>query len=205
MGKELSSELLTAFRSSIRLQELRSAVVQLDNYLESGIKDKQKYQQWCEEQPWASGNSFVVNDNVRAISASDKINLMLPTVITGYRDLVELKRPDMKVLNHDNSHQNYYFTSEVSKVIGQCHRYLDMFQEEAARGLRDHPEVIAYHPKAIIVIGCSSEWNKDKHRALHGLNSRLSSITIITYDQLLAQGEKMIDIVSGAYNNDEEN
>ncbi|BAM48058.1 Shedu anti-phage system protein SduA domain-containing protein [Amphibacillus xylanus] len=200
VDKELSNELITAFRSSIRLQELRSAVAQLRQYLESGIKDEQKYQQWCEEHPWAFGNSFVVNDDVRAISASDKVDLMLPTVITGYRDLVELKRPDMEVLNYDSSHNNYYFTSEVSKVIGQCHRYLDVFQEEAARGLRDHPEIVAYHPKATIVIGRSNDWTKEKHRALHGLNSRLNSITIITYDQLLAQGERMIDIVSEGYN-----
>lgn len=77
-----------------------------------------------------------------------------------------------------------------------------MFQEDAARGLRDHPEIVAYHPKATVVIGRSNDWNKEKHRALHGLNSRLNSINIITYDQLLAQGERIIDIVSKDYNED---
>lgn len=125
---------------------------------------------------------------------------MFPSVITGYRDLVELKRPDMEVLNFDNSHKNYYFTSEVSKVIGQCHRYLDVFQEEASRGLRDHPEIVAYHPKATIVIGRSHNWDKLKHNALHGLNRRLNCISIITFDQLLSQGERLIEIISEEYN-----
>jgi hypothetical protein len=199
-GKELSNELINAFRNSIKLQELRSAVAQLREHLDNDVKDEQIYQKWCEEHPWVFGNSFLVNDNVRSISASDKVDLMFPSVMTGYRDLVELKRPDMEVLNFDTSHKNYYFTSEVSKVIGQCHRYLDVFQEEASRGLRDHPEIVAYHPKATIVIGRSHNWNELKHKALHGLNRRLNCISIITFDQLLSQGERMIEIISEEHN-----
>jgi Domain of unknown function (DUF4263) len=205
VDKELSTELINAFRNSIRLQELRSAVAKLREYLDSGIKDEKVYQKWCEEHPWAFGNAFVVNDKVRSISATDKVDLILPSVISGYRDLVELKRPDMEVLHYDSSHRNYYFSAEVSKVIGQCHRYLDVFQEEAARGLRDYPEIVAYHPKVTIVIGRSKGWDKDKLRALHGLNSRLSSITVITFDQLLAMGERMIEIVSNGHNIGNEN
>ena len=33
-------------------------------------------------------------------------------------------------------------------------------------------------------------------KALHGLNSRLTGIRVITYDHLLAQGESLIDYLS---------
>jgi hypothetical protein len=33
-------------------------------------------------------------------------------------------------------------------------------------------------------------------RALHGLNSRLAGITVMTYDQLLAQGERLVAVLS---------
>lgn len=50
--------------------------------------------------------------------------------------------------------------------------------------------------KAIIVIGRSKEWDPAKKRALHGLNQRLHCISIMTYDHLLAQGERMLQMLS---------
>ena len=76
------------------------------------------------------------------------------------------------------------------------HRYLDILHEEAATGLRDHPEIVAYHPRATVVIGRSNACEPDQRRALQGLNSRLSGITVMTFDQLLAQGERLIEMLS---------
>ena len=71
-----------------------------------------------------------------------------------------------------------------------------MLHELAAKGLRDHPEVVAYHPRAIIVIGRSQGWSDDRLRALHGLNGRLAGIMVMTYDHLLAQGERLVEMLS---------
>ena len=194
----LSEEFIRAFRGAIRLKEMLLAVTQLREYLENGETSEQIYQDWCDAHTWAFGNAYVVRDKVRAISAGDKLDMLLPSVISGYRDLVELKRPDMTVLNWDDAHENYYFAAETSKALGQCHRYLDVLHEVAANGLRDHPEIVAYHPRAILIIGRSNKWDAQKLRALHGLNRRLSGITVMTYDQLLAQGERLIETVSAA-------
>jgi hypothetical protein len=132
---------------------------------------------------------------VRNIPAGDHLDLLLPTVIAGFRDIVELKRPDMPVLNWDKAHRNFYFSADSSSAIGQCHRYLDVLHEDASQGLRDHPEIVAYHPRATIVIGRSADWREDQHRALHGLNRRLNGITVMTYDQLLAQGERLVQML----------
>jgi hypothetical protein len=193
---ELSVELIRAFRGAIRLKEMRAAVAQLRQHLEAGEANEEVYQKWCEAHSWAFGNAYVMRDAVRDISTGDRLDLLLPTVISGYRDIVELKRPDMDVLRYDATHRNYYFSSDVSKAIGQCHRYLDVFHEVAAKGLLDHPEVVAYHPRAIIVIGRSGGWQSEKLQALHGLNGRLSGVTIMTYDQLLAQGERLVQMLS---------
>jgi hypothetical protein len=193
---ELSDEIIEAFRSVIRLNEMRSAVAQLHQYLENGETSESVFQEWCDNHTWAFGNAYVMRDCVREISPGDQLDLLLPTVIAGYRDIVELKRPDMRVLIYDESHRNYYFSADVSKAMGQCHRYLDVLHDAASNGLRDHPEIVAYHPRAIIVIGRSSDWCDDQLRALHGLNQRLSGVTIMTYDQLLAQGERLVEMIS---------
>jgi hypothetical protein len=194
-GTELSAELVSAFRGAIRLNEMRAAVAQLRQFLDSGEASEPVYQDWCECHSWAFGNAYVLRDEVREISTGDALDLMLPSVIAGYRDIVELKRPDMQVLFYDEPHKNFYFSADVSKAIGQCHRYLDVLHEVAAKGLRDHPEIVAYHPRAIVVIGRSKQWGEDRLRALHGLNRRLSGITVMTYDHLLAQGERLIEML----------
>ena len=195
-SQELSSTLVDAFRGAIRLQELRSALATLRQHLTQGVADESVYQSWCERHTWAFGSAYVMRDSVRAISTGDKLDLLLPTVLTGHRDIVELKRPDMDVLVYDKAHKNFYFAAEASKAIGQCHRYLDVLHEKAAKGLDDHPEIVAYHPRATIVMGRSHDWSADKLKALHGLNRRLNGITLITYDQLLAQGERLVAVVA---------
>jgi hypothetical protein len=195
-GAELSGELSSALRGSIRLSEMRAAVAQLRQHLDNGDATEQTYQDWCTNHCWAFGNAYVMRDDVRAISVGDKLDLLLPNVIAGYRDIVELKRPDVDVLLEDRAHRNHYFSAPVSQAIGQCHRYLDILHKEAENGLLDHKEVVAYHPRAIIVIGRSNEWTEERQRSLHGLNRRLSGITVMTYDHLLAQGERLLAVLS---------
>ncbi len=192
---EISEELLKSFRTIIKLNEMSSAVVELREKLEQGENSESVYQKWCEKHTWAFGNAYIIRDNIRTISTGDRLDIILPRVISGYRDIVELKRPDMPVLIWDETHKNYYFSLDVSKAIGQAHRYLDVFHEEAAKGLRDHPEIVAYHPRAIIIIGRSNSWDEVRQKALHGLNCRLNNITVMTYDHLLAQGERLLSIL----------
>jgi len=201
---ELTHELSTALRGSIRLSEMRSAVAELRSNLGSGEAGEQTYQAWCEKHCWAFGNAYVVRDEVRAISTGDNLDLLLPNVIAGYRDIVELKRPDKEVLLYDAAHKNYYFSADVSRAIGQCHRYLDILHQAAKDGLLDHKEVVAYHPRATIVIGRSHGWTDEQQRALHGLNRRLHGISVMTYDHLLAQGERLIEMMSPAAGADAE-
>ncbi len=197
-NQDLGPELVNALRGAIRLRELRSALGQLRAMLTAGEVAEAKYQEWCEKHSWAFGSATLVPDTVRQFALGDSVDFLVPSTLTGLRDLIELKRPDHVVLRHDATHRDWYWSSDVSKAIGQCHRYLDALQEAAQHGLRDHPENVAYHPRATIVIGRSAGWSRDVLLALHGLNARLSGIQVMTYDQLLAQAERVIDSVAGA-------
>lgn len=193
---ELTNEFVSAIKTSIHLSEMRSAISALRGLLDSGEKRESSYQEWCFNNSWAFGSAYIVRDDVRNISASDSVDMLLPRLMSGYRDIVELKSPKFEVLHFDDSHRDYYFSAEVSKVVGQCHRYLDVLSEEASGGLRDHSEIVSYCPRAIVVIGRSHTWDEEKLKALHGLNSRLNGIQIMTYDNLLAQCEQLLNVVS---------
>lgn len=193
---ELTNEFVSAIKTSIHLSEMRSAISTLRALLDSGEVKESSYQDWCFNNSWAFGSAYIIRDEVRNISASDSVDMLLPRLMSGYRDIVELKSPKFEVLHFDDSHKDYYFSAEVSKVIGQCHRYLDVLSEEASGGLRDHSEIVSYCPRAIVVIGRSHTWDEEKLKALHGLNSRLNGIQIMTYDNLLAQCEQLLNVVS---------
>lgn len=191
----LTEEFVSVFRSAARVAEMRRGVDELRSYLDNGEVAESSYQGWCDRHAWAFGHAYIPHDLVRRISAGDQVDMLLDTV-SGFRDIVELKRPDVQVLKYDKSHKNYYFSTAVSAAIGQAHRYLDVLQEEASKGLRDHPRILAYHPHAIIVIGRSNQWRQEEVRALHGLNRRLYGLTLITYDHLLAQCEQLLRVIS---------
>lgn len=116
------------------------------------------------------------------IGVGDEIDVLMEATANGLRDVFELKRPDMDVIHYDRTHKCWYWSSDTVKAIAQCHRYLDVLHELSARRLRDRPEIAAYHPRAVIIVGRSAAWTEDQHQALHGLNARLHAITVMTYD-----------------------
>jgi hypothetical protein len=195
--EDLAPVLVDALRGTLRLRELRRAVVELQDMLDGGVVEERAYQRWCEEHSWAFGLQYLDADKLRRISAGDDIDIVLPAIESGFRDLAELKRPNHEVIRWDNSHKSYFWSPETSAAIGQCSRYPDVLHEEAQKGLRDHPEVVAWHPRATIVIGRSEGWSDEQHRGLSALNDRLHGIWVMTYDHLLAQGQRLVSILEG--------
>jgi len=99
----------------------------------------------------------------------------------------------MEVLSYDASHRNYFWSRDASMAIGQCTRYLEQLQ---GVNLRDRPDVAAHHPRATVIIGRSAKWSKEQIDGLVSLNSAVNGITVMTYDLLLKQAERLVEIVS---------
>jgi hypothetical protein len=196
-AEDLNAEVAFALAAPVRIRDLEAAVAELRYLLESGDAEEATYQDWCDRHHWAFGNVYVARDDVRTIALGDQVDLLMKSSLNGLRDVYELKRPNMKVLGYDETHKSFYWSRDTTMAIGQCHRYLDALHEGAANGLRDHPEITAYHPRAVIVIGRSVDWSDNKHRALHGLNARLHGIQVQTYDHLLAQAEATLALIRG--------
>jgi Domain of unknown function (DUF4263) len=85
-----------------------------------------------------------------------------------------------------------FWSRSASQAIGQCAEYIEHLAVDAEQGLRGRPEIVAFHPRAIVVIGRSHDWTEEQYRALARLNNHLVGITVMTYDQLLAQGIELI-------------
>lgn len=146
---------------ALRAYDLSLAVKQLEDFLEGGVSDESRYQDWCEQHSWAFGNAHVLRDDVRRLDQASIVDILLPDLV-GYRDILELKRPDHVVLAWDRSHKSHYFSVDASRALGQVHKYLDRLQELARDGLSAAPDIVAYHPHATIVIGRSQAWSKEQ-------------------------------------------
>lgn len=191
--EDLGEEIIAALQVSIRIQELRRAVDQLRQHLNGGDVLESVYQTWCSTHSWAFGNAHTVADDIRLMSRTDAVDMLLPRVLTGFRDIVELKRPDRPVLLYD---KGWYWSAETAKAIGQCHMYMDHLHEDAQNGLRGRPDLVVYHPHSTIIIGRSTSWETEQIKALEGLNQRLNGIKVMTYDQLLAHGDELLRVLS---------
>jgi hypothetical protein len=187
----LKEEDLNTLKSTIKLSELEKAITELENLLLNSDTEKD-FENWCKKNIWVFGNYYVASDDIHQISNAERVDLLVKNVLNCYRDIIEFKKPSLKVLEFDSSHQNYYFSNEVSKAISQVINYSDIFTQVALDGLHKHQEIKAFYPKSIIVVGRSNSFNEDQIKALRALNGRLNNIEVKTYDDLLMQAKNLI-------------
>jgi len=155
-----------------RLATMRTALEGLDALLAGGVADEQRYQDWCWRNGWAFGVEYREHDETRSIAAEDRVDILMPR-LTGYRDVIELKRANTPPILLDKERGTWYWSNDAARAISQTLRYVDVFETEAEHGLRDHLEIVAYFPVGAIVMGRSTDWTPDQRRWLIRLNAAL--------------------------------
>lgn len=109
----------------------------------------------------------------------------------GYLDIIEIKKPETKLLAFDHSHDNYYFHSESAKAITQAEKYLFHTERKASDLVEDIKnafgiEVQIVRPNTLLILGDKNTLTDDKQRQDFRINRQsLKNIEIITYDELL--------------------
>lgn len=191
---KIDTDEISFVKDTIRRLEIEDAISKFENLLETSDKEKD-FEDWCVKNSWVFGNYYVATDDIHQISNAERVDRLIKNAINQYRDIIEFKKPSLEVLCYDSGHQNYYFSSEVSKAISQVINYADIFTLEAHSGLHRHEEIVSYYPKSIIVIGRSCNFNSEQIKALHALNSRLNGISVKTYDDLLAQAKALLKTI----------
>jgi len=179
-----------------RVRRLRSAIAELEALL-STAQPESVMQAWAARNSWCFGLQYSAFDGERRLSLADQADLLLPRLLDGCRDLVELKRADVDVLKLIKKNV-YAFTEPVTSAIAQAAQYLDILREDAGPrgGIRGAPGVRAFHPEAIIAVGRSRDWDNDRLRAWVRLNAYLSGIQVLTYDELLDRGRTILRLLT---------
>ncbi|MFA6184842.1 MAG: Shedu anti-phage system protein SduA domain-containing protein [Candidatus Shapirobacteria bacterium] len=150
------------------------------------------FQKWIEQNLWVFGVEYIKKHNERKIALFSEADILMESA-DGFLDLIELKRPKYEIFQYDTSHNSYYPSSDLSKVIGQCLFYLQEMDDQKVV-LEKKYKVKIIRPRIKIIAGRTSEFKNEQFEALRMLNSNLNSIQIISYDNLLACGQKIISL-----------
>lgn len=152
------------------------------------------FQNWIEHNLWTLGIDYVKKHPARLISLESESDLIMETT-DGFIDLIELKRPSLKLFKYDLSHKSYFPSVDLSKALGQCLLYLKALDEYKLNLERTHKFKLL-RPRIKIIIGRSKNFSDEEYEALRMLNSTLNHIQIITYDYLHMCGENIISYYS---------
>jgi hypothetical protein len=191
----LTKEVLSNLGAVSQFLRHKSAVLELRNLLKTE-KDERVYQNWFEKHPWICGTNYVARLDVRKIGLHEVTDIVMQTT-EGYLDLFELKRPEFEVLRLNPNHKTYFFSTETSQAISQAANYISKTEENRYM-LAQVEKAIFLKPRARIIIGRSSSWDKSKQDALRTLNATLHYIEVWTYDHVLAMAEQMVRLFEAA-------
>lgn len=180
-----------------RLATLKRSIAELEDAVARKESSESFYQKWCEKNSWAFGFTYMKADDLHAISRSDRIDLLLPRLFGGYRDLVELKTPTVKVL--EKVRHFYVLSRNASEALGQSLHYMSRLQHAAyyQGGLQDATHIRAHRPRAIVVIGSSADWNQEMKQAWQEHNTAITDVQLWTFEELIECGRRSISVLAG--------
>jgi len=127
-------------------------------------------------------------------------------------DIIEIKTHLKNVLVWDNSHDNFAFSSEMSKAIIQTINYMDAITDEKFKKTKDKKDLLSYlnidqnlyRPRGIIIISsqdkiCKNQNNlsEEQIRRLKKdftkLRNSIHNIQIFTFDEILNMAERYVE------------
>jgi Domain of unknown function (DUF4263) len=187
-----SEQTLRHIAAASRLVQYKEALAELKRLVNDPTTTEPKFQKHLERNPWLFGSEYSELLERRAWSRDEQLDYMLRRTADNYLEIVEIKTAFAEPLfQYDDSRSLYYPSSRLSKVIGQVMKYI----EEVERN-RDHirskdkEDTLKIRARAIL----GRDHDADHQAALRNLNDHLHGIEILTFDQLIRIGERMMSI-----------
>lgn len=180
------------FYKLLSIQKMELAVEQLEHIMTGDYKNEVEIQSFLKSNIWMFGNDYsyiVQNGRINTQNILD----MVPQNYESYIDIIEVKLPKEKLFNYDDSHNNYYSTSALTKAIAQTQNYIFELEKKTVDEVyQSKNECKVIRPKGIILFGSSVPLNDEEKQYLRILNSSYHNIQIITYQQLMEKSKNTL-------------
>lgn len=184
-----SERILLDMKDKIRIQTLEDILTEYKKLLEEEPNEG-KWQSFFDKYIRIFDTGYI--DNISQVNISvfgtKKPDLMMLD-LHNYIDVYELKTTKAHLLGYDESHDNYYWHSDITKVIAQAEKYIKTMQDNSSdiiRAIRTqtNKNIEIIHPKAIIIAGHSKQLENEKQKQdFKMLRESLKNISFVLYDE----------------------
>lgn len=182
------------FYKLLSIQKMELAIEKLKEIISGQYKNEVEIQKFLKENIWMFGNDYVHIVENGKINAKNILD-MIPQDFESYVDIIEVKLPTEVLFRFDDSHNNYYPASALTKAISQTQNYI--YELERLSYDRDYQNINnckIVRPKGIILFGSNKPLIETEKRFLRILNSSYHNMQIITYQQLLEKAINTLKI-----------
>lgn len=190
-GKFLNNVAVAA--RMVNYQRIYEELVDLVN---SSATSESAIQNLLASNPWLFGSEYSELVERRTWTRDDRLDFMLRRTIDDYLEIVEIKTPFSEpLMRYDDSHDSYFPSAKLSAVLGQVVRYIEEVERQRdAIIAKDGYDTLKIRARVII----GRDGNRDHQKALHNFNAHLHRVEIITFDQLLRTGKRVLDLFQEA-------
>lgn len=182
------------FYKLLSIQKMDLAVERLEQIILGDYKNEVEIQRFLKQNIWMFGNDYVYIVENGVVNARNILD-MVPQDFESYIDIIEVKLPKERLFNFDESHNNYYATSHLTKAIAQTQNYIfELEKKTADEEYQKSNDCKVIRPKGIILFGSQEPLNEGERQYLRILNSSYHNLQIITYQQLLEKAKNTLRI-----------
>ena len=175
------------------IKQKETALRRFREIIDGDYEHEKDIEKFLKQNIWIFGNEFSVFIDDTKVNESNILDLF-PKNYDGFVDIIELKLPKEKLFNYDSSHNNYYPTAELTKVISQLQNYLfELEKKTSDDGYQNKNGCVVVKPKGIIVFGSQQQLTDDELKYLRILNSSYHNITIYTYQQIYEMASSILE------------
>lgn len=204
---ELDPDLATKLSYAQIHSERHKALEEFENALQ-GDCDEEFWQQFLSKNDWIFGYGLTYNMasavTEQVYVGGKKINnkgghvcdyLATSNGNAKYTVLVEIKTPKARLLGSEDRNGVYPISQDLAKAISQVQVYCSSWgtNSEGKNQAEQEFNALTIRPKGVLVIGNTSELNtRDQKSAFELFRRGLSSVDIITYDELLERAKYIL-------------
>jgi hypothetical protein len=187
-----SEQTLRHIAAASRLVQYKNALIELKRIVADPATPESKFQKHLEQNPWLFGSEYSELLSRRNWTRDDQLDYMLRRTVDNYLEIVEIKTAFTEPLFvYDHDRKLYYPSARLSPVIGQVIRYIEEVDRNRDSILaKDEADTLKIRARAIV----GRDHGAGEQAALRNLNAHLHGIEVITFDQLVRIGERVMSI-----------
>ena len=137
---------------------------------------------------------LTLNLSTANVSGLRIFQISFSPTLDDFLDILEIKLPDRPAIRADSSRPNVHlWTADTNQAIGQVIKYKQQIELHQLELTRD-PGITALKPRGFVLIGTEEGWTNQIREGFRLLNSTMIDIEVITYDELLRRGQRIIDL-----------